>query len=293
MKKSFLIFLVGLLVVVLSACNSTAEPVSGDNTEKNPTEQPEVSELTLEEVYEKAIERQNELTSVSADMKLDQTMTLGSGEESLEMATKSDMVLDMVIDPLAMYMDGTMLMANPQSGEDVSIDVEMYMNQQGMFTFDSESKKWLKLPVTDFEAMMGQTANQVNAAEQLAGMKSFINEFKFEQTNDAYVLTLNAAGDKFSEYIVEQMQINQMLGTTEDQQLFESMKFDKVDYVITINKKTFDITAMDMVLDFTIDMEGESMSISNDTKVAFNNFDGVEAITVPQEVIDQAVEVQY
>jgi len=124
-------------------------------------------------------------------------------------------------------------------------------------------------------------------------MKSFINEFKFEQTNDAYVLTLNAAGDKFSEYIVEQMQINQMLGTTEEQKLFDSMKFDKVDYVITINKKTFDITAMDMVLDFTIDMEGESMSISNDTKVTFNNFDGVEAITVPQEVIDQAVEVQY
>lgn len=292
MKKLFSIFLVSLLVVVLSACNSTAEPVSGDNAEKKETEQ-EVSELTLEEVYENAIERQNELTSVSADMKLDQTMTLGSGEESLEMATKSDMVLDMVIDPLAMYMDGTMLMTDPESGEDVTIDMEMYMNQQGMFTFDSESEKWLKLPVTDFEAMMGQTANQVNAAEQLAGMKSFINEFKFEQTNDAYVLTLNAAGDKFSEYIFEQMQINQMLGTTEEQQLFESMKFDKVNYVITINKETFDITAMDMVLDFTIDMEGESMSISNDTKVAFNNFDGVDAISVPQEVIDQAVEVEY
>ncbi|MFJ8237742.1 DUF6612 family protein [Ureibacillus sp. NPDC094379] len=293
MKKLFSIFLVSLLVVVLSACNSTAEPVSGNNAEKKQSEQPEVSELTLEEVYENAIKRQNELTSVSADMKLDQTMRLGTGEESFEMATKSDMVMDMVINPLAMYMDGTMLMTDPESSEDVTIDMEMYMNQQGMFTFDSESEKWLKLPVTDFEAMMGQTANQVNAAEQLAGMKSFINEFKFEQTNDAYVLTLNAAGDQFSEYIVEQMQINQMLGTTEEQQLFESMKFDKVNYVITINKETFDITAMDMVLDFTIDMEGESMSISNDTKVAFNNFNGVEAITVPQEVIDQAVEVEY
>lgn len=71
------------------------------------------------------------------------------------------------------------------------------------------------------------------------------------------------------------------------------MKFDNINYVIKIDKETFDIHAMDTIFDITIDIDGKSMKISTDAKIAFNNFNEVEAITIPLEVIDQAVEVQY
>lgn len=297
MKKWATILSASLLALVLTACNSTAEPVQeteGNETTEATTKTTELSELTLEEVYENAIKRQNEMKSVSADMKLDQTITFGSGEESYEMGTKSDMKMDMVVNPLAMYMDGSMTMADPESGEDMVMDMEMYMNENGMYMHESQTQQWMKLPMDNFDAIMGQTANQANAGEQLKELKSFINDFKFEQTEDAYILTLNATGEKFNEYILEQMQVYEMVGTTEEnQQLFENLNYEKVNYVITINKETFDITEMDMVIDMTMNIEGESMGMAMDTNIVFSNFDGVEEITVPQEVIDQAVEVNY
>ncbi|SOC18364.1 hypothetical protein SAMN05880501_11088 [Ureibacillus xyleni] len=287
MKKWGLAFLTSLVMFLLAACADTAEPKTGTKEESK-------SELTLQEVYEKAIERQNTLESVSADMKMNQTLVFGSGEEKFEMGTKSNMKMDMIVDPLSMYMDGTMTMADPESGEDINVDMEMYMSDQGLFMQDSESKQWMKLPSEQFDMVMGQTASQANAAEQLEALKAFIDDFKFEQTDSEYVLTLSAASDKFKQYMLEQMQLNQMLGIPEaDQQMIENMSFDKINYTININKENFDILSMDMVVNMGIGVEGEEISMAMDTNILFNNYNGVKNITVPQDVIDKAVEVEY
>lgn len=294
MKKWITILLASFLLLVLSACNSTAEPTSGSEEAAGEKEESNVSELTLEEVYEKAIKRQTELKSSSAVIKMDQKMILGSGTESFEMSTTSDMKMDMVVEPLESYMDGTIQMADPETGEDTNLDMEMYMTEEGLYMHDSETKQWLKLPSEQFEAIVGQSANQVDVSEQLEQLQTFIDDFKFEQTDSEYILTLNAASEEFSKFILEQMQISEMLGMTEeDKQLFENMSFDTVNYVISIDKETFDIHKMDTVVDMTLEIEGESITVNTDAKIAFNNFNAVEDITVPQEVIDQAVEVQY
>ena len=286
MKKWGLVLVTSLLVFILAACNETAKPKTGTKEESK-------SELTLQEVYEKAIERQNELKSVHADMNMNQVLTFGSGEEKFVMGTKSNMKMDMVMDPLAMYMDGTMTMADPESGEDMNVDMEMYMTEQGLFMQDSESKQWMKLPSDQFDMVMGQTANQANAAEQLGALKSFIEEFKFEQTDSEYILTLSAASDKFKEFMLEQMQINQMLGLPNDeQQIVENLSFDKVKYTITINKDTFDIHSMDMAVTMGMGVEEQKISMDMDTKITFDNVNGVKNIVIPQEVIDKAVEIE-
>jgi len=285
MKKWRMILFASLLVFVLAACNDTAKPQEGSNNS---------SELTLEEVYEKAIERQNELESVSALVKMNQVMTYGSGEESLEINSKSDMKMDMIVKPLAMYMKGNMGMSEPGAEEEAMIDMEMYMSEEGLYMQDSLSAQWTKMPSNDFEAIMGQTATQVNAAEQLEQMKEFINDFKFEQTDSTYVLKLDASSKKFNEFMLEQLNVNEMVGITEeDQQLLQDTKFEKVNFEITIDKEAFDITEMVTYVDFTMNIEGESIKTVSDTAITFNNFNGVEAISIPQEVIDTAVEVEY
>ncbi|MFC7685974.1 DUF6612 family protein [Ureibacillus sp. GCM10028918] len=294
MKKWVMICLASFLLLVLSACNSTAEPTSGSEDEAGGQEVSNKSELTLEEVYEKAIERQNELKSSSADIKMNQKMIFGSGTESFEMSTISNMKMDMIVEPLETYMDGTIQMADPETGEETNLDMEMYMAKEGLFMHDSETKQWLKLPSEQFDAIVGQTANQADVSDQLKQLQTFIDDFKFEQTESEYILTMNAASEEFSKFILEQMQLSEMLGMTEeDKQLFENMSFDTVNYVITIDKETFDIHKMDTVVNMTLEIEGEAITVNTDAKIAFNNFNAVEDIAVPQEVIDQAVEVQY
>lgn len=187
-----------------------------------------------------------------------------------------------------------MTMGEPTAEGDASMDMEMYMSKEGMYMFDSQTNQWVKLPSEEFDAIMGQTANQVNTSEQLEQMKSFINDFTFEQSEDQYILTLEAASDKFTKYMLEQMKINQTLGLSEeDTQMLENTKVENLNYKIEIDKETFDMTTMDMNVTFTMDIEGESMTIKTDMVSKFDNFNGVKEITIPQEVIDKAVDVQY
>ena len=66
---------------------------------------------------------------------------------------------------------------------------------------DSTTDSWLKLPDENFDAILDQTAASADAKEQLEQLKKFIKDFTFEQTDDEYVLTLDAKGDKFKELI--------------------------------------------------------------------------------------------
>lgn len=285
MKKWRMVFFASLLVFILAACNDTAKPKDGSK---------ENSELTLEEVYEKALNRQNELQSVTAILKMDQLMTYGAGEESMEIKSKSDMTMDMIMEPLSMYMKGNMGMSEPGSEEETLIDMEMYMSKEGLYMQDSLSNQWTKLPSEDFEVIMGQTATQVNASEQLEQMKKFIEDFKFEQTDSTYVLTLDASSEKFNEYMLEQLNINEMIGVTEEeQQLLQNTKFEKVNLEIIIDKEAFNITEMVTYVDFTMDIDGTSIKTVSDTAITFNNFNGVEKVAIPEEVIDTAVEIEY
>lgn len=281
MKKWITVFMASLFILILAACSDTAEPTP--ETDK-------VTELTLEEVYNKSIERQQELTSVSADLKVDQDMTLNVNGESIEVSAKSDMKMDMVNDPLSMYLNGTTTMQGPESA---NVNMEMYMTEDGLFMHESVTNQWMKMPSEQFDAIMGQSAGQADPEEQLEALKGFINDFKFEQTDKEYKLTMDAAGEQFKQYMLEQMQQNNNMALPEDQQVLENMTFDKINYVITIDKETFDILNMDMVADLNIEIDGQSMSMKMDTKIVYNNFNGVQSIEVPQEVIDQAVEVNF
>ena len=285
MKKWGMAFLASLIIFVLAACNDTAVPQEGAKNN---------SELTLEEVYQKAIDRQNQLESVTAIVKMDQVMSFGSGEEGLEIKSKSDLTMDMITEPLSLYMEGTMGMGEPTAEEETMIDLKMYMTKEGLYMQDSLADHWTKLPTDNFDAIMGQTASQVNASQQLKEMKEFITDFKFEQSDKNYVLKLDTSSEKFKAYLLEQLNVNEMVGVPEEaQQLLQETKFEKVDYEILIDKKTFNITEMTTNVDFIMNMEGNGVRTSSNTSIAFNNFNGVESITIPKEVIDKAIEVEY
>ncbi|MFJ7731454.1 DUF6612 family protein [Lysinibacillus sp. NPDC097231] len=281
MNKFFKVLSVGALALTLAACNSSATPTK-DTTK--------TSSLTLEQVYDKAINRQADIKSMSANMDMSQVTKVQSGEESMEFAVDSKMEMDVIIDPLAMHLSGTMTMPN-MSGQDANkmeMPIDMYMKQdQGFFMKDITTDSWLKLSSEEFDAILDQTASSADAKEQLQQLKKFIEDFKFEQTDDAYVLTLEAKGGRFKELINSEVTKSmQELGLQENP--LDNLTIDKVNYVLYIDKETFDTKKMDMNMDLKMNVEGDELSMKTNSVVTYTEFNHLKTIDIPQEIIDNA-----
>lgn len=282
MKKFLAVLSAGAVALVLTACNSSATPTKDTTT---------TSKLTLEQVYDKAIERQADIKSMSASMDMEQVIKFGAGAESMEMNMDSQMDIDMIAKPLAMHLSGTMTVPDMfgEGDENSNMPIEMYMKQdKGFFMKDPTTESWMKLPNEQFDAILDQTAASANAQEQLEQLKQYIDDFTFEQTDDKYVLTLNAQGDAFKELI--QAEVDKSLGTEENP--LDDLTIDKANYVIHIDKATFDTNKMNMNFDLKMSIEGQDATIKTKSEVTYTEINNVDSIDIPQSIIDKATVVE-
>lgn len=285
MKKIFKVLVVGTLALTLAACNSSATPTK-DTTK--------TSNLTLEQVYDKAVDRQSDIKSASANMDMTQVTKVGSGEEAMEFSINSKMEMDIIVDPLAMHLSGSMSMPDMMSEgqETTDMPIEMYMKKDaGLFMKDVTTDSWLKLPDENFDAILDQTAASADAKEQLEQLKKFINDFTFEQTDKEYVLTLEAKGDKFKELI--DSEINKSI---EDMGLEENpmdqLTIEKINYVLHIDKETFDTKKMDMNFDLKMAVEGDELLMNTKSVVTYTDFNHLKTIDIPQSIVDNAQTIE-
>jgi len=285
MKKIFKVLAVGTLALTLAACNSSATPTK-DTTNK--------SKLTLEQVYDKAVDRQADIKSASAKMDMTQVTKVGSGEEAMEFSIDSKMEMDIIVDPLAMHLSGSMSMPDMMSEGEETMDmpIEMYMKKDaGLFMKDMTTDSWLKLPDENFDAILDQTAASADAKEQLEQLKKFINDFTFEQTDDEYVLTLDAKGDKFKELIDSEINKSmQDMGLEENP--LDQLTIEKINYVLHIDKETFDTNKMDMNFDLKMAVEGDELLINTKSVVTYTEFNHLKTIDIPQSIIDNAQTIE-
>ncbi|WP_338651662.1 DUF6612 family protein [Lysinibacillus sp. Y5S-8] len=285
MKKIFKVLAVGTLALTLAACNSSATPTK-DTTK--------TSKLTLEQVYNKAVDRQADIKSASANMDMTQVTKVGSGKEAMEFSIDSKMDMDIIVDPLAMHLSGSMSMPDMMSeGEETTdMPIEMYMKKDtGLFMKDMTTDSWIKLPDENFDEILDQTAASADAKEQLEHLKKFIGDFKFEQTDDEYVLTLEAKGDKFKELID-----SEITKSIEDMGLEENpmdqLTIEKINYVLHIDKETFDTKKMDMNFDLKMAVEGDELVMNTKSVVTYTDFNHLKTIDIPQSIIDNAQTIE-
>jgi len=162
------------------------------------------------------------------------------------------------------------------------------MTNDAFYMFEGNSEQWMKMPL-DMAEMMG-TAEQSTPADQLQMLEEYIDEFTFEQDDESYILTMNASGDKFTNLIQEQVQ-EALKGMGEAEELDMDYTINSLEYLIHIDKKSYQTTKVDMVMDMAITMDGETVTMVQDLKSTYSNFNEVDTITIPQEVIDNAVEM--
>ena len=286
MKKLYMGALAGVAAISLVACSDSATPVEGTKDK---------SDLTLEDVFNKAMDRQESIESLKAKMVMDQTtvMTADGEEMNITSTTTSDM--SVTNDPIAFYLDGVMSMAMADGTEAMEMPLKMYFTEaDGFYMHDEMSDGWLKLPNETYEEMLAQAGASVDATEQLNQLKPFLKDFKFEQNDSTYLLTLNAKDKKFKDLIMDQIEgsLGQSLGEGSES-IFEEIEFDKAKFIITIDKKTFDTTKV--VTDFTMHMniEGTDAKVNTVSTIDYSDFNNAGSITIPKEVIETAVESEF
>lgn len=283
-KKLFIGMTIGTAVLA-AACGDTA------TVKENTTA---TSDLTLEEVFEKTLERQQELTSTKADMSISQNMEMTMGDESFNISTVSDMTMETVVKPMQLYAEGTTAMVDNESDEVMTMPLKMYMTEEdGFYLYEESMGGWFKMSGAYYEEILSQAGMQNDSSEQLKQLQQFVSDFTFEQTDKEFTLTLNAKGDKFMSFLLEQISGSLGEGSEDITTALESTNVENAKYVLTIDKETYDLTNMVMDLVMTMEVEGVTTKINQSSTINYYDFNSVESIVIPQEVIDTAQEMDF
>lgn len=279
MKKWTALLSVVTLSLGLAACNETATPVK----EKEVTE---TSKLTLQEVYDNSMKASEELKSVKGTIDMKQKMTIPSEEMTLDITSVMDM--EYIIDPMQMHQKGTTTMMS--EGEDSqATEMETYIIEDAMYVYEGTSAQWMKFPQELVEQMMG-TANQTDPASQLKPLQEYLEQVEFEQDDENYILTLKGSGEEFTSLVQDQVD-KALQSLTAEENVNLDVTIHSVDYLVHIDKESFQTNKLDMVIDMDMTMEGETVKMKMDAKTDFSKFNEIDKIVVPQEVIDSATEI--
>lgn len=274
-----------ILLILLTACSQPATPTK--ETSKEST-----SDLTLQNVFTQSLAQSEKLDSLSASIDMTQVVEIPAQKISMETSSKMDM--DMIVEPLSLHQEGTTsmnMLGEETLGAPAEMKIESYLSDQGFFMFDSMSSQWLKLPKDMYEQIMSMSKNQADPSQQLKDLESFMDDFTFEQDEHSYILKLAASGDEFNTLMQKQLADTMPDMMVEEQELLENMNVEKVNFEIFIDKQTFNILTLNMVIDMTMAVEGENMRITQDIKSSYSKFNEVKSIEIPQDVINQAQEM--
>lgn len=278
--KKILSLTMGLLLVfMLGACNSKAEP---ENKQNGSTAKAD-SGLTLEQVFKKSTEASKNLKSYRTKMEVIQN--INSGQNNVE--TDTGIIMDVVQNPMSFYQK--LMMKAPES--DKMIQTKSYFTKDGMFTYDPNSKKWMKFP-SEMADQLAQASNQqTDPMAEIKQLKKFVKDFKFKQNDKNYILLLNASGEKFTHFIQEKVQKTLPAGMANSAELLKDMKINKVDYEIHIDKKTFYPTMLNLNMEMSLNAQGQPVKIEQEIMSKYEKYNQIKEIVVPEKVKKKAVEV--
>ncbi len=265
--------------LLLTACNDMAE-VTDDS--------PEPSTLTLEEVFNKTLERQQGLNSVSADINMEQNMTMTIGAEDINMNTTTNMNADILNDPVQFYAEGTMSIHDAVTRQQMDMPMQMYRTEKDGFYMYQEEIGWYTLPEEQSKSIIKQAGIQNDPNSQLTALADFLEDFTFEQTADEYILTLEAEGEKFLSFIMEQTSTALEQANPEAEAVLENTTIENADYILTIDKENFNLKSVDMDLIVSMNMSGMALHIDQISDITYSNYNEVENIVIPPEVIREA-----
>lgn len=289
MKKLSGILLTVLMVIVLAACgdNTSDAPAANDNKngEVNAPDNADLGEdsLNAEELYEKITVANAELESFSTKMDMTQTMEIDG--ENMDIQSVIDM--DVVQNPFSLKQVMTMNM--PEIGEQ---SIEAYLTEDGFYMLDPEQDQWMKLPSEFSEQIIQQSEAQADLQSQLAQFDGLQDGLTVDETADHYVLNFKSTDNDFEEIFKETIENNFPEEMGLDMNMFDDITFNDVQYELLVQKDNFYMSELNMIMDFDMEIEGEKLNTKQNIQSTYDNYNEIDEIKVPKEVLDNAVEME-
>lgn len=289
MKKWMAIMGSGAVAIGLGACSNAQAPTTGEGSDAPAEETPEETR-SASEIYAEAMEASQQVESVRAQSNTEQQMKMLP--EGMEIDISVDADMEMTYEPLAFHQTGETSIISEDIENTNPMLSEMYLTEEGLFMHETSVDMWLKMPEEMHEDMMAVAGQQTaDPTRQLDELGDFKEDFVLEETEDAYVLTLDASGEEFQELMDEQLQ--KTLGQMEIEAPLspEDLKVHSVNYVIELDKESYLANRMEVEMALDVDVRGEMMAIESQMQVDYSDYDAIEPIEIPPEVLEQAQDI--
>ncbi len=242
-------------------------------------------EMSAAEVLQKSNEAMASLDSYSSETKMELTIPDPMSGETITLPIHS--MEDVTFNPFAMHQ--TVTTTGPDGSEET---LESYWTEDGFYQQDPMGG-WIQLP-SDLTEGLDELINMTNAGDQVAQAEAFADDMSIEDLGDSYQLSYEGDGEELMEVVMETFE---SLMAEEDpsmsmEDILEDINFNDFSYDMTIDKDTFYLTEMSMYIDMDISAEGETLNLMQSIDMSIHNFNGVEPIVVPQDVLDSAVPME-
>jgi len=280
------------MVLGITACGSkendkpnggtSGTTVNETNSEKTPDAGTTVKETgslpTVEELIQKSTDASIALKSFSMDAQINQNITMGKGDQKQEQKVDMNMKSEIIKEPIQMYQDIEMKMAEGAQ------TVKQYIMEDGIYS--QVNGKWVKLPNEMKDQMIASMANTMKPESQMEQFKTISKDTKVTEEADQYILTADLSGDGVKELAKSLMS---QAGSGANEQvtaMVDSMNIKKIKISYGVNKKTYLPTKSDVAMTMDMDQEGQSVSLDMVMTSTISKHNEISEIKVPQEALD-------
>ena len=253
--------------------------VKWDQTSKTVQLQSSILVENMDELFEKMMAV--ELNSFSSDMELEQIMTVNG--EKMKMFAKGTQ--DVVVDPFGIYQNMKMSVLGQE------MIVEAYMTEDGFYIYEPTEGQWMQLDKSTLGDLneileMGNMSN--DPVSQLELMEEYLTDVAIYDKGSHYVMNYSIDSAGFDQLLQD---LIGSLVPLEDE-MMPGLRVDKMNFTIQYDKETLYPTTFSSHTELSMDMDTEKMHMVQKMTGSYNNINKLDQITIPQEVIDNAVKMQ-
>ncbi|MGN7386576.1 DUF6612 family protein [Sporosarcina sp. SAFN-015] len=266
MKKIVSALAIGSLVFLLAACTNSGgaqkKLTAGDLLDKSQ----EAMDTSLKAVHSHVVYDDYAVTVYDGDI-----------ENPEKAGVKFDMQVEAFLDPAKIHVKSNVLPRGEKAW-----DMDLYQVEDRVFVSDDRKGEWEELTSGSVEELFGALASVTYPTLDLSKFKEFEDELILEPIEYGYALNLTLDRDGVKRF----KEIFPDFGPREDG--FSIV--DKMELVITFNKKTSYVTSFKMSSDMRNYSGGNSYRSRQKLNATYSYFNDIEDFNLPKEVSVLAAE---
>ncbi|CAM3850757.1 DUF6612 family protein [Alkalicoccus chagannorensis] len=246
--------------------------------------------MSVEEVLSASGENMEEVDSYRADVTM--TQLIGTGEAELgDLEISMESTMEITQDPYHLYQNA--VVSDPFAEEEQ--EIEMYHVEEGEYMnnvvgMDVSDAEWLFIPGDGLEEDLGQDM-QMDPTEQADYLQEVADDVVMNETDDTYVLAVSGEDVDIMELMESDLGEDVLSDFDDVGASEELLEVDHFHMEVVIDKETLYQTDANLEMVIEIEEMGEQVSMEQDMAMTLYDFDEVGEITVPEEIVENAEEI--